>query len=84
MYHILETQYVPVEISIRGRTVNWFTKTVQEVAFILDGFDGEGYPIYAGIQRKKAKDTGKKFATFAETEENIRNGNYTKIYLTHD
>ena len=80
---ISEKQLVPAGISIRGRTIHWFTYRVQEVDFILDGFSKEGYPIYAGIQ-KITKGTGKKLRTFPETEENIKNGKFKMIYLTHD
>ena len=49
---VSESQYAPTVISIRGRTTQWFTYTVQEVAFNLDGFNDEGKPIYVGYLRK--------------------------------
>ena len=54
--------------------------------FHLDGFNEEGYPIYAGIQQKMTKIRGKKlrFDISPENEERINNGNYNMIYLIHD
>ena len=80
----LETQYVPTEISIRGRTTHWFTYTVQQVVFYLEGFDKEGFPIYAGIQKKRNTiiDEKGKSANWiiAETDVNHQK----KIFLVHD
>jgi len=79
--NIYESQYVPSEISIRGRTIHWFTYTgsLTQVDFYLDGFNDEGYPIYAGIQKKMTK-TGQKHKISNETDAK----NFNTIYLTHD
>lgn len=76
-----ETRFVPTEICIRGRTIHWLTYTVQQVMFYLDGFNEEGYPIYAGIQKKLIKTApGLKRKIVFETD----SSNYNTIYLTHD
>ena len=78
---ILETQYGPIEIWIRGRTIHWFTYTVQEVKFYLDGFNEEGYPIYAGVQKKLVKSaSGQKLKAVFETDAE----KFNTIYLTYD
>ena len=76
---ISESQY-PSEISIRGRTIHWFTYTVQEVKFQLDGFNDEGKPIYMGYQKKsvQAESDSKGYVIVDEFDE------LNKIYLTHD
>ena len=72
---------MPSEISIRGRTIHWFTYSVQQVEFHLDGFNEEGYPIYAGIQKKMVKITGKpRYGFPSETDPE----KFQTIYLTHD
>ena len=80
---ISESKYAPTEIFIRGRAIHWSTYTVQEAVFYLDGFNDEGYPIYAGVQKKMTKD-GKKFRIHPETDERMKNGNFNMVYLTHD
>ena len=80
MKSISESQYVPSEICIRGRTTHWFTYTVQKVVFYLDGFDKEGFPIYAGTQKKMTRVSGRKCEINDETDER----NFNTIYLTHD
>ena len=78
---ILETQYGPIEICIRGRTIHWFTYTVQQVRFFLDGFNEEGYPIYAGDQKKLINTaSGQKPKVVFETDAE----KYKTIYLTYD
>ena len=81
-----EFQY-PSEISIRGRTKHWFTYTVQEVKFIIDGFNNEGRPIYMGYQKKsvpsstvQSEPDEKDYVIIDETDAH----NLTRIYLTHD
>ena len=63
---------------------------MQKVEFYLDGFNEEGFPIYAGIQLKITRTRGKKvhgknvrFDISPETEARIKNGNFNMIYLTH-
>lgn len=75
----LESQY-PSEICIRGRTTYWFTYTVQKVVFYLHGFNHEGFPIYAGTQKKMTRVSGGKCDITDETDER----NFNTIYLTHD
>ena len=70
---------MPTEISIRGRTLHWFTYTVQQVEFNLDGFNDEGYPYYVGYM-KKMTPSGNRFVISDETDI----GNLTLVYLTHD
>ena len=78
---ISESQYVPTEISIDGRTKHWFAYTVQQPFFYLDGFDDEGYPIYVGNQKKMIKPGPRQKRKFVdETDEK----NFKKIYLVHD
>ena len=80
MKSISESQYVPSEICIRGRTTQWFTYTVQKAVFYLDSFNDEGRPIYAGVQKKMTRTSWQKCVFTEETD--TRNQNY--IYLTHD
>ena len=78
---ISESPYVPTEISIRGRSKHWFTYRVQEVVFYLDGFDEEGYPIYAGNQKKIIRPGPKQKPKFVD-ETDVKN--FKTIYLVHD
>ena len=78
---ILETQYGPVEIWIRGRTIHWNTYTVQQVRFYLDGFNEDGYPIYAGVQKKLVTTaSGQKPKVVNETDAKY----FKTVYLTYD
>ena len=46
----------------------------------MDGFDKEGFPIYAGTQKKMIRVKGRKCEIIDETDER----NFNTIYLTHD
>ena len=74
---------MPSGISIRGRTTHWFTYTVQQTNFLIDGFDEQGHSIFAGIQRKKIPISGSTKPVFRIVDEEDPS-QFNTIYLTHD
>ena len=82
-----ESQYVPSEISIQGRTTHWDTYRVQGVKFQLDGFNDDGRGVYAGSQRgikKVRKSFGPGFGKMQVQFLDEKSDNQKMIYLVHD
>ena len=74
---------MPSGISIQGRTKHWFTYTVQQVDFLIDGFNEQGHSIFVGIQKKNKRLHGPQVPIYRTVNEKDPS-KFNTIYLRHD